>query len=74
MSKNGTNVDKLLSEVKAKSSMEISSLREQNMLLSRQVKEMQDEMEQRERIYRQKHDKIVQSFRRFKDSSGEARA
>ena len=73
ITRNGSNVDELLHEVRAKSTIEISSLRQQNMLLSKQVREMQDEMEQRERIYRQKHDKIVRSFQQFK-AGGEARA
>ena len=45
----GKGVSELVKEVKTKSDIEIKSLRQQNQLLVKQVNEMQDEMEERER-------------------------
>ena len=64
----GKGVSELVKEVKSKADIEIKSLRQQNQLLVKQVNEMQDEMEDRERIYRQKHDKIVKSFHQLNES------
>ena len=72
MGKHGNSADQMVREARTKSGIEIKSLREQNQLLSRQVVEMQEEMEERERVYRQKHDQIMKSFRQFKASRGGA--
>ena len=64
----GKGVSELVQEVKAKADIEIRSLRQQNQLLVKQVNEMQDEMEERERMYRQKHDKVVKSFQQLNES------